>query len=179
MAPQILAGKYELQEEIARGGMGVISKAIDLKLNRVVAIKLVHAHLTGDKSFSERFLREARAMARLHHENIVTIYAVEEDRGTQFLVMEFCSGRNLQDIIRAQSALPVRDVVILGHQLASTLAYAHAHGVIHRDIKPSNIILDKHGRAKLTDFGIAAALDDVSLTSTGQLIGTPGYMSPE
>lgn len=118
-------------------------------------------------------------MAWLHHQNIVSIYAVEEDRGTKFLVMEFCSGSNLQDTIRTQSTLPVHTAVSLAWQMASALAYAHTQGVIHRDIKPTNVIVDRQGTAKLTDFGIAAALDGGALTSAGQVIGTPEYMSPE
>lgn len=180
MVPQVLAGKYELQEEIARGGMGVIYKAFDLKLHGIVAIKLVHAHLSNDPSFAERFLREARAMTRLRqHENIVKIYAVEEEQRTQFLVMEYCPGRNLRAVIRSQSPLPVREAVHLIQQVASALAYAHAQGVIHRDIKPANVLVDQQGKAKLTDFGIAAALDEAALTSVGQVVGTPEYMSPE
>lgn len=178
MAPQILAGKYEIQEEIARGGMGVIYKALDRTLNRIIAIKQIHAHLSGDLSFTHRFLREARAMARLQHENIVEIYAIEEERKTQFLVMEFCPGSNLRAIMR-QAQLPVREVIHISRQLASALAYAHAQGIIHRDIKPANILFDKRGKAKLTDFGIAAALDEAALTSAGQVIGTPEYMAPE
>jgi serine/threonine-protein kinase len=179
MPEQILAGKYVVQDEIAKGGMGVIYKALDRTLNRVVAIKLVHAHLSGDASFVERFLREARAMARLQHDNIVTIYAVEENQGTQFLVMEYFLSSNLRVLTRNQPRLPFRDVVSITHQLASALAYAHGHGIIHRDIKPANVLVDKRGKAKLTDFGIAAALDEASITSTGQVIGTPEYMSPE
>jgi serine/threonine protein kinase len=179
MAPQILAGKYELQEEIARGGMGVIYKALDRTLNRIVAIKCIHAHLSGDPSFSDRFLHEARAMARIQHDNIVTIFAVEEEAGTQFLVMEFFGPTNLRTLIRQSHRLPLREVVRIGEQLASALAYAHGQGIIHRDIKPANVLIDKRGKAKLTDFGIAAALDEASITSTGQVIGTPEYMSPE
>lgn len=179
MAPQVFAGKYVVQEEIARGGMGVIYKALDRTIDRVVAIKLVHAHLSGDPSFAQRFLREARAMGRLQHKNIVTIYAVEEERGTQFLVMEFCRGKNLREIIRKQTTLSARDALSLAQQLASALAYAHTQGVIHRDIKPANVLVDQKGTAKLTDFGIAAALDEAALTSAGQVIGTPEYMSPE
>ena len=179
MAPQVFAGKYVVQEEIARGGMGVIYKALDRTIDRIVAIKLVHAHLSGDPSFAQRFLREARAMGRLQHKNIVTIYAVEEERGTQFLVMEYCQGKNLRENIRKQTTLPARDVLNLAQQLASALAYAHTQGVIHRDLKPANVLVDKKGTAKLTDFGIAAALDEAALTSAGQVIGTPEYMSPE
>lgn len=179
MPEQILAGKYVVQSEIAKGGMGVIYKALDRTLNRVVAIKLVHAHLSGDSSFVERFLREARAMARLQHDNIVTIYAVEENQGTQLLVMEYFQGSNLRVLTKNRPRLPLRDIVSITHQLASALAFAHAHGIIHRDIKPANVLIDKRGKAKLTDFGIAAALDEASITSTGQVIGTPEYMSPE
>jgi serine/threonine-protein kinase len=179
MPEQILAGKYVVQSEIAKGGMGVIYKALDRTLNRVVAIKLVHAHLSGDSSFVERFLREARAMARLQHDNIVTIFAVEEDQGTQLLVMEYFQSSNLRVLTRNQPRLPLRDVVSITHQLASALAFAHAHGIIHRDIKPANVLVDKRGKTKLADFGIAAALDEASITSTGQVIGTPEYMSPE
>ncbi|MEQ1845343.1 MAG: serine/threonine-protein kinase, partial [Nitrospira sp.] len=179
MAPQVFAGKYVVQEEIARGGMGVLYKALDRTIDRIVAIKLVHAHLSDDPSFAQRFLREARAMGRLQHKNIVTIYAVEEERGTQFLVMEYCQGKNLRENIRQQTTLPARDVLNLAQQLASALAYAHTQGVIHRDLKPANVLVDSKGTAKLTDFGIAAAMDEAALTSAGQVIGTPEYMSPE
>ena len=179
MPKQILAGKYVVQSEIAKGGMGVIYKALDRTLNRVVAIKQVHAHLSGDSSFVERFLREARAMARLQHDNIVTIYAVEENQGTQLLVMEYFQGSNLRMLTKNRPQLPLRDIVSITEQLANALAFAHAHGIIHRDIKPANVMVDKRGKAKLTDFGIAAALDEAAITSTGQVIGTPEYMSPE
>jgi serine/threonine-protein kinase len=179
MPEQVLAGKYIVQSEIAKGGMGVIYKALDRTLNRIVAIKQVHAHLSGDSSFVERFLREARAMARLQHDNIVTIYAVEEERGTPLLVMEYFQGSNLRMLTKNRPRLPLRDIVSITEQLANALAFAHAHGIIHRDIKPANVMVDKRGKAKLTDFGIAAALDEASITSTGQVIGTPEYMSPE
>ncbi|MGE0642586.1 MAG: serine/threonine-protein kinase [Nitrospira sp.] len=180
MAPQVLAGKYELREEIARGGMGIIYKAFDHKLHDTVVIKVVHAHLSSDSSFAERFLREARAMAKLRqHENIVKIYAVEEEGETQFLVMEYCPGDNLRSLIRKTAPLPVHRVVQIAQQLASALAYAHSEGVIHRDIKPANVLFDKRGKVKLTDFGIAAALDEASITKAQDIIGTPEYMSPE
>src|SRR4029079_8296570 len=104
---------------------------------------------------------------------------VEEEQSTQFLVMEYCPGSNLRAIIRSRPPLPVREAVHLAQQVASALAYAHAQGVFHRDIKPANVLVDKQGKAKLTDFGIAAALDEAALTSAGQIIGTPEYMSPE
>jgi serine/threonine-protein kinase len=179
MADLIFSDKYVVQEEIAKGGMGVLYRALDRTLNRVVAIKLVHAHLTSDPSFAERFLREARAMARLHHENIVTIFSVEHDRDTQFLVMEYFPGMNLRSLIRQHTRLPLREAVTIALQLAHALAYAHAHGIVHRDIKPANILVGPQSKTKLTDFGIAAALDEISITSPGQVIGTPEYMAPE
>ena len=179
MAEKIFSGKYVVQEEIARGGMGLIYKAVDRTLNRTVAIKVLHSHFSGDASFTERFLREARAMARLDHENIVRIHAVEEEDGSHYLVMEYFPGTNLRSLIRGKEGLTPHDALQIALQVANALAFAHTNDIIHRDIKPANILVDSRMRAKLTDFGIAAALDEASITSTGQIIGTPEYMSPE
>ena len=179
MPDRIFSGKYVVQEEIAKGGMGVIYKALDRTLNRLVAIKVVHEHFSGDASFTERFIREARAMARLQHENIVTIFSVEEERGAHFIVMEYFPGMDLRARIKARKMLPIHESVDIALQIANALAFAHSQGIVHRDIKPANILVDNRGRVKLTDFGIAAALDEASITSTGQIIGTPEYMSPE
>ena len=179
MPDRIFSGKYVVQEEIAKGGMGVLYKALDRTLNRLVAIKVIHEQFSGDPSFTERFIRDARAMARLHHENIVTIFSVEEDRGAHFIVMEYFSGMDLRAKIKAHHSLSVREAVEIALQVATALAFAHSQGIVHRDIKPANILVDTRGRVKLTDFGIAAALDEAAITSTGQIIGTPEYMSPE
>lgn len=179
MPDRIFSGKYVVQEEIAKGGMGVIYKALDRTLNRLVAIKVIHEHFSGDASFTDRFLREARAMARLHHENIVTIFSVEEERGAHFIVMEYFPGMDLRARIKARKTLPIHESVDIALQIANALTFAHSQGIVHRDIKPANILVDNKGRVKLTDFGIAAALDEASITSTGQIIGTPEYMSPE
>jgi serine/threonine protein kinase len=159
--------------------MGIIFKALDRTLNRLVAIKVIHEHFSGDSSFTDRFMREARAMARLHHENIVTIFSVEEDRGTHLIVMEYFPGMDLRTKIKINKLLPVHESLSIALQVTHALAFAHSQGIIHRDIKPANILVDSRGRVKLTDFGIAAALDEASITSTGQIIGTPEYMSPE
>lgn len=175
----VFSDKYEVQVQIAQGGMGILYKALDRKLNRVVALKVVHPHLTSDSSFLQRFLREARSMARLQHENIVSIFSVEQDSGTQFIVMEYIQGTNLQSRIQPGVSFPLHEAIAITYQMAKALAYAHAHGIIHRDVKPANVLLDSDNQVKLTDFGIAAALDDAPLTSAGQLIGTLLYMSPE
>ncbi|MEQ1845246.1 MAG: protein kinase [Nitrospira sp.] len=179
MSALVYSDKYEVQEKIAQGGMGIVYKALDLKLNRVVALKVVHPHLTSDPSFLQRFLREARAMARLQHENIVSIFSVEQDHGTQFIVMEYFEGTSLVNRIQTRVILPLDEAVTITSQMAKALAYAHKHGIIHRDVKPANVLIGSDSRIKLTDFGIAAALGDTPLTSAGQLIGTLLYMSPE
>jgi len=179
MSGIIYSGKYEIQELIAQGGMGAVYKALDQKLNRIVALKVVHPHLSGDQSFLKRFLREARDMARLPHENIVTIFSVEQDQATHYLVMEYFPGTNLRDMINSDGAAPLSQAVNITRQIANALSYAHSHGIIHRDIKPANVLVGDKNRAKLTDFGIAAALDHAPLTSTGQIIGSLPYMPPE
>lgn len=179
MSERIFSGKYEVQQEIAQGSMGIVYKALDQKLNRVVALKVVHPHLTNDPSFLQRFLREARSMARLQHDNIVTIYSVEQDQGTQFMVMEYFPGINLHGRTQSNTGLPLAKALAITTQIAKALAYAHTHGIIHRDIKPANVLIGTDDRVKLTDFGIAAALDEAPLTTAGQLIGTLLYMSPE
>ena len=179
MSGTTYSGKYEVQELIAQGGMGAVYKALDQKLNRIVALKVVHPHLSGDPSFLKRFLREARDMARLPHENIVTIFSVEQDQATHYLVMEYFPGTNLRDMISSHGAAPLWKAVNITRQIANALSYAHHHGIIHRDIKPANVLVGGNNRAKLTDFGIAAALDHAPLTSTGQIIGSLPYMPPE
>jgi len=179
MSGIIYSGKYEVQELIAQGGMGAVYKALDQKLNRIVALKVVHPHLSGDPSFLNRFLREARDMARLPHENIVTIFSVEQDQSTHYLVMEYFPGTNLRDVINSGGTAPLWQAVNITRQIANALSYVHGHGIIHRDIKPANVLVGNNNRTKLTDFGIAAALDHAPLTSTGQIIGSLPYMPPE
>ena len=178
MSELVFSGKYLVQSEMARGGMGIVYQAWDRSLERSVAIKQIHAHLSEDPSFCERFIREARAMASLKHENIVTIYEVQEHYRPQFFVMELFGTGNLRTLIQQPHRLPVRDIVGIGEAVSCALANAHARGIVHRDIKPANVLVDKQGKVKLTDFGIAAALDKASIT-TGQIIGTVEYMSPE
>jgi serine/threonine protein kinase len=172
-------GKYEIQAEIGRGGMGLVFRGYDHLLDRQVAIKVLAPHLVWEPGFVERFLREARSAARLKHASIVTIFDVGQEGDRYYIVMEFLKGPTLADLIRKRGALPADDIVSITRQLAGALDYAHHCGVVHRDVKPGNVVIDPSGRATLTDFGVARAGQETRLTTTGALIGTPQYMSPE
>ncbi len=173
-------GHYEVQEVIGRGGMGVVLKAFDDILHRVVAVKVMAAHLAASATARRRFTREARAVAAVAHEHVVTIHAVEEACGLPYIVMHYVAGQSLQDRLDRSGPLPVTEVLRIGMQAATGLAAAHAQGLVHRDVKPANILLENGvERVRLTDFGLARAVDDASLTQSGQVAGTPQYMSPE
>jgi len=172
-------GQYQIIEQLGRGGMAVVYKAHQPALERYVAVKVLPRELTFDGQFVERFLREARAAARLNHPNIVTIHDVGQAEGVNFLVMEFVDGPSLTELLRQRGAQPPEVVARITSQVAAALDYAHQHGFVHRDIKPGNILLAPDGTAKLTDFGIVQATGGTRLTQTGTLLGTPAYMSPE
>ncbi len=170
---------YQIREVIGRGGCGIVLKAFDEKLERIVAIKVMAPELAATSPARKRFLREARATAAIRHENVVNIHAVEE-QPLPFLVMEYIGGLTLQQKIDQTGPLDTRDVLRIGQQIASGLAAAHAKGLIHRDIKPSNILLEEGtDHVKITDFGLARSTDDASMTQSGVISGTPLYMSPE
>jgi len=172
-------GKYEILSEIGHGGMGSVYKGYDPVLDRPVAIKVLASHLVREEEFVERFMREARAAARLQHPNLVTIYDVGQDDGVYYFVMEHLEGKSLTQFIQQQGALSPEKAFSFLRPLAEALDYAHKQGLVHRDVKPSNIVVDTAGRATLTDFGIARAAQDTKLTKTGTILGTPEYMSPE
>jgi len=173
-------GHYEVLEILGRGGFGVVVRAFDEKLQRVVAIKLMSPQLAATSPARKRFLREARASAKVRHENVVQIYAVEE-KPIPYLVMEYIPGRTLQQKLDENGPLDPPEMLRLAIQIARGLAAAHAQDLIHRDIKPGNILLEEaiEPRVKLTDFGLARAADDASLTQSGTVAGTPMYMAPE
>jgi serine/threonine-protein kinase len=172
--------RYEVQEEIGRGGMGIVLKAFDPSLHRVVAIKVLAPQLATSGVARKRFLREAKAAAAVTHDHIVTIHAVEESNGLPYLVMQYVAGPSLQERIDKEGPLELAEVLRIGMQTASGLAAAHAHGIVHRDIKPANILLEEGvSRVKITDFGLARAMDDASLTQSGFVAGSPLYMAPE
>jgi serine/threonine-protein kinase len=173
--------QYLVDAEIGRGGMAVVYRARDLRLNRRVAIKVLPPELAFNADVRERFLREAQTSAQLAHPGIVPIYTVDEAEGLVFFIMALVDGETLGERLLRDRRLPVEQVRRILMDVADALAYAHAHGVVHRDIKPDNIMLERGtGRAVVTDFGIArAAAGDSRLTVTGVAIGTPAYMSPE
>ncbi|MCC9605568.1 protein kinase [Blastopirellula sp. JC732] len=174
-----LLGHYEALQVLGRGGCGIVLKAFDNKLHRVVAIKVIAPELATTSPARKRFLREARAAASLHHENIVSIYSVE-DEPIPFLVMEYLDGGTLQDRVDETGPLDVAETLQIGRQIAEGLAVAHSTGLVHRDIKPCNILLDSSSqRIKISDFGLARTADDASITQSGVIAGTPLYMSPE
>ena len=173
-------GIYEVVEVIGRGGFGLVLKAIDPTLNRTVAIKVLVPTLATIGTARRRFAREARAVAAIAHEHIVAIHAVDSTGGLPYIVMQYVPGRSLQDRIDQNGPLGLKEILRIGAQTASGLAAAHAQGLIHRDIKPSNILLENCvERVKITDFGLARAVDDASVTQSGTVAGTPQYMAPE
>ncbi len=174
-------GHYEIVAELGRGGMGVVYKGFEPALNRFVAIKELSPSLAHDPSLVERFLREARSMAALNDPHIIQIYFIGQEAGQPFFVMEFVEGESLSALMKREGRLSPELALKIMHQTAQGLATAHDKGVIHRDIKPGNLMLSSRGQVKIADFGIALATHDASkkLTSTGEFVGTPGYLSPE
>ncbi len=174
-------GVYEISSVLGRGGMGIVFKAFDTALHRPVAIKVLSPQLATSSRARRRFMREARAVAGINHPNVVTIHSVDEQGGLPYLVMEFVSGRTLRERLKISPPLDHLSVVRISVQIADGLAAAHRHGIIHRDIKPGNVLLeDGVERVKISDFGLALVTMDLThLTSAGQTVGTPGYMSPE
>ena len=183
--PTLLARLFphlEVHELIGRGGMGAVYRARQRSLEREVALKLLPAHLAKEPGFPERFRREARALARLDHPNVVRVHEAGETEGHYYLVLEYVRGLNLRQLLQ-QRRLEPAEALALVPQICSALQYAHDHGIVHRDVKPENILLDADGRVKIADFGLARLSgrgeDTAHLTGTYQVMGTPRYMAPE
>lgn len=173
-------GAYEVSEIIGRGGTGVVLKAFDPALQRYVAVKALAAHLATNAAARRRFAREAQAAAAVVHEHVVAIHAVNETAGQPYLVMQYVAGRSLEERLDDDGPLELGEIVRIAMQAAAGLAAAHAQGLVHRDVKPANILLENGvERVKLSDFGLARAIDDASLTQSGVVSGTPQYMAPE
>lgn len=173
-------GGYEVSGVIGSGGMGVVLKALDRSLDRTVAIKVLAPYLASSGSARRRFAREAKAAAAVLHPNVVAIHGVSNDESLPFLVMPYVRGESLQKRIDREGPLPLIDILRIASQIAAGLAAAHEQGLVHRDIKPANVLLeDGVERVAITDFGLARAVDDATMTRSGVIAGTPQYMSPE
>jgi serine/threonine protein kinase len=173
-------GPYAISGVLGRGGMGVVLHGFDASLNRPVAIKVLDPRLAASGAAWRRFEREAQAAAAVVHENVIAIHAVDSWRGLPFLVMQYVPGRSLDDRLRKNGPCGIREALRIGRQVAAGLSAAHAQGLVHRDVKPANILLENGvERVKLSDFGLARAIDDASLTRSGVVVGSPQFMAPE
>ncbi|HYN91536.1 MAG TPA: protein kinase, partial [Thermoleophilaceae bacterium] len=174
----LMDGRYRILRRIGSGGMADVYCAEDSHLGRQVAIKVLHRRFAQDQEFVERFRREAKSAAGLNHPNVVGVFDRGEHEGTYYIAMEFLTGRTLKDIAGSEAPLEQERVIDIGVQILQAAEFAHRHGVIHRDFKPHNVIVDEHGHAKVTDFGIARA-GASEMTETGSIMGTAQYLSPE
>ncbi len=173
-------GTYHVKDRLGQGGMGAVYLAKDTALDRLVALKVLLPRYADDDEFISRFQREARASAKLNHPNIVQIYAVDVESDPPYMAMEYIEGQNLESFIRGKKRLSWQQALNFVAQVASALDCAHKAGIVHRDIKPANVLVDKNGRARVTDFGIAKILgSQTNLTGTQHTVGSPCYMSPE
>jgi len=174
-------GRYEVLGELGQGAMGIVYKAKDPLIDRIVAIKTISLSLAMEEKdeYEARFYQEAKAAGRLNHPNIVTIYDVGKSGDVAYIAMEFLQGRELRDVLNENPLLPIDQVLDVVVQVAQGLAYAHEHDIVHRDVKPANIMVVRDGHVKITDFGIARMASTAVRTQTGMVLGSPKYMSPE
>jgi hypothetical protein len=175
----VLAGRFEIIEELGRGGMGKVYKAFDTKVRENIALKLLRPEIGMDEETIERFRNEIKLARNISQRHVCRLYDLGEDGQVFFITMEYVPGENLKSFIRRSGNLTEAKAVTLARQIAEGMAEAHVHGVIHRDLKPQNIMIDRDGNARIMDFGIASSLGTRGLTGTGAIIGTPEYMSPE
>ncbi|MEV8631763.1 Stk1 family PASTA domain-containing Ser/Thr kinase [Streptosporangium sp. NPDC051023] len=176
---KLLDGRYRVESRIARGGMATVYLALDVRLDRTVAVKVMHRSLAEDPTFVRRFIGEAKSVASLSHPNVVHVFDQGTDGGNVYLSMEYVPGRTLRDVLRSRGRLPAREALEVMIPVLAALGAAHQAGLIHRDVKPENVLLADDGRIKVVDFGLARAIEATNQTRTGVMIGTIGYMSPE
>ncbi|MBG0829434.1 Stk1 family PASTA domain-containing Ser/Thr kinase [Planomonospora sp. ID67723] len=176
---KLLDGRYRVESRIARGGMATVYLALDVRLDRTVAVKVMHRSLAEDPAFVRRFIGEAKSVASLSHPNVVHVFDQGTDGDNVYLSMEYVPGRTLRDVLRERGRLPAREALEVLIPVLAALGAAHQTGLIHRDVKPENVLLTDDGRVKVVDFGLARAIEASNQTRTGVMIGTIGYMSPE
>ncbi|MGV9853282.1 Stk1 family PASTA domain-containing Ser/Thr kinase [Streptomyces sp. NPDC003442] len=176
---QELDGRYRVEARIAVGGMATVYRAVDTRLDRVLALKVMHQSLASDAAFVERFIREAKSVARLAHANVVAVYDQGADGGHVYLAMEYVSGCTLRDVLRARGALHPRAALDILEPVLAALGAAHRAGFVHRDMKPENVLIGDDGRVKVADFGLVRAVDTNTSASTGSVLGTVSYLAPE
>ncbi|NJQ02375.1 Stk1 family PASTA domain-containing Ser/Thr kinase [Streptomyces zingiberis] len=179
LAGQVLDGRYRIDARIAAGGMATVYRGLDTRLDRVIALKVMHPGLAADAAFVERFIREAKAVARLDHPNVVGVYDQGADGGHVFLAMEYVAGCTLRDVLRERGALQPRAALDVLEPIAAALGAAHLGGLVHRDMKPENVLIGDDGRVKVADFGLVRAVDTDTTASPGTLLGTVSYLAPE
>ncbi len=175
----LFAGRFQIIEELGRGGMGRVYRALDKKLNEEVALKLIRPEIAADLSTLERFHNELKLARKISHPNVGRMHELMEEAGMHFITMEYVPGQDLRGLIRQTGQLTARKAIAIGKEICEGLAEAHRRGIVHRDLKPSNIIIDRAGDARIMDFGIARSMADESRTGAGVMVGTPEYMSPE
>ncbi|MFB9209807.1 Stk1 family PASTA domain-containing Ser/Thr kinase [Nonomuraea spiralis] len=176
---RLLDGRYRIESRIARGGMATVYLALDVRLDRTVALKVMHRSLADDPAFVRRFIGEAKSVASLSHPNVVHVFDQGTDNDVVYLSMEYVPGRTLRDILRERGRLPAREALEIMIPVLAALGAAHQAGMVHRDVKPENVLMTDDGRVKVVDFGLARAIEATNQTRTGVMIGTIGYMSPE
>jgi serine/threonine protein kinase/Tfp pilus assembly protein PilF len=175
----IFAGRYQIIEELGKGGMGKVYKAIDIKLNEKIALKLIKPEISSDEKVIKRFSNELKIARKIGHRNVGRMFELMEDDGTHFITMEYVPGQDLKGLIRQSAPLGIARAITIAQQTCEGLSEAHSLGVVHRDLKPSNIMIDEDGNARIMDFGIARSAKEKGITGAGVIIGTPEYMSPE
>jgi serine/threonine-protein kinase len=171
-------GRYQLHETLGTGGFATVFRAHDPTLDRVIAIKVLHPHIAQDPDLRQRFVREGRALARVHHPNLVQVFDAGESDGRAFIAMEFVPGQSL-DVLCAGRRMPLRELLPIIRQVAGALDAVHKAGLVHRDVKPANVRVTDSGRAVLLDLGIAHDSDATKATSTGMIVGTASFLAPE
>src|SRR5262245_4367476 len=172
---QLLDGRYRVESHLAHGGMATVYVGTDTRLDRMIALKIMHAELANDGNFVRRFVAEARSVARLSHPNVVTVFDQGADGRTLYLAMEYVPGRTLRDVLRERGRLTPREALDIMAGVLSGLAAAHEAGIAHRDVKPENVLLGDGRTVKVADFGLARLLSQASHTKTGTIIGTAAY----